>query len=100
MIRHVTEGEADSTASETVVKAVKRPGGVNPLVGGLGRYFCLLSLERALQLLLFPLVLRSVHDSFACDAPLPAQTLAAGAAVGAAVSVVKYPLDKAYMRKV
>ena len=57
--------------------------------------------QRTAQLLLFPLALRTVHDcAVTCDAPLPAQALAAGAAVGAAVSVVKYPLDKGYMRKV
>ena len=100
MIRQVTEGEVSETAGETV-KAVKRPAGVNPLVGGIGRYFCLLAFERTAQLLLFPLALRAVHDcTLTCDAPLPAQALAAGAAVGAAVSVVKYPLDKEYMRKV
>ena len=91
MIRQVTEGEVSETAGETV-KAMKRPAGVNPLVGGF---------ERTAQLLLFPLALRTVHDcAVTCDAPLPAQALAAGAAVGAAVSVVKYPLDKGYMRKV
>ena len=80
---------------------MKRPIGVNPLVGGIGRYFCLLAFERSAQLLLFPLLLRAVHDTaWICDAPLPVQTLAAGAAVGAAVSVVKYPLDKAFLRKV
>ena len=89
MIRQVTEGEVSETAGETI-KAMKRPAGVNPLVGGIGRYFCLLAFERTAQLLLFPLALRTVHDcAVTCDAPLPAQTL-----------VVKYPLDKGYMRKV
>lgn len=74
---------------------------VNPLVGGFGRFTALLLLERTMQLFLFPLVLRSVHDNdLLGDAPLAMKTLTSGAVVGALVSGAKYPCDKLYVRRV
>ena len=101
MIRQVTEGDVPEPIKPANATLAKMKAPVNPLVGGFGRFTGLLLQERTLQLFLFPLVLRSVHDNdLLGDTPLAVQTLASGAVVGAMVSGVKYPCDKLYVRHV